>query len=120
MESVAKGAMEGGNHAALWHGRFEEGPDAQAVEFETSIYVDQRMAQDDITGSKAHVAMLGASGIIPQTQHKVVPIFCKKVKKLAFSIIYRVITFCAFRRINKPRQRCIQRAFITIITPKCN
>ena len=68
MESVAKGAMEGGNHAALWHGRFEEGPDAQAVEFETSIYEDQRMAQDDITGSKAHVAMLGASGIIPQNE----------------------------------------------------
>ena len=68
MESIAKGAMEGGNHAALWHGRFEEGPDAQAVEFETSIYVDQRMAQDDIAGSKAHVAMLGASGIIPQTE----------------------------------------------------
>ena len=68
MESTAKGAMEGGNHAALWHGRFEEGPDAQAVEFETSIYVDQRMAQDDIAGSKAHVAMLGASGIIPQTE----------------------------------------------------
>ena len=41
MESIAKGAMEGGNHAALWHGRFEEGPDAQAVEFETSIYVDK-------------------------------------------------------------------------------
>ena len=68
MESTAKGAMEGGNHAALWHGRFEEGPDAQAVEFETSIYVDQRMAQDDIAGSMAHVAMLGASGIIPQTE----------------------------------------------------
>lgn len=68
MESIAKGAMEGGNHAALWHGRFEKGPDAQAVEFETSIYVDQRMAQDDIAGSKAHVAMLGASGIIPQTE----------------------------------------------------
>ena len=68
MVSVGKGAIEGGNHAALWHGRFEEGPDAQAVEFETSIYVDQRMAQDDISGSKAHVAMLGACGIIPQQE----------------------------------------------------
>ena len=68
MEVTGKGAMEGGNHAALWHGRFEEGPDAQAVEFETSIYVDQRMAQDDIAGSKAHVAMLGACGIIPQQE----------------------------------------------------
>ena len=43
-----KGAMEGGNHAALWHGRFKEGPDAQAVAFETSIHVDERMALDDI------------------------------------------------------------------------
>lgn len=68
MGLVGKGAIEGGNHAALWHGRFEEGPDAQAVDFETSIYVDQRMAQDDIRGSKAHVAMLGASGIIPQEE----------------------------------------------------
>lgn len=68
MGVAGKGAMEGGNHAALWHGRFEEGPDAQAVEFETSIYVDQRMAQDDIHGSKAHVSMLGASGIIPQKE----------------------------------------------------
>ncbi len=68
MGATGKGAMEGGNHAALWHGRFEEGPDAQAVEFETSIHVDRRLAQDDIRGSKAHVAMLGASGIIPQEE----------------------------------------------------
>ncbi|MBR5867546.1 MAG: argininosuccinate lyase, partial [Spirochaetaceae bacterium] len=59
-----KGAIEGGNHAALWHGRFKEGPDAKAVEFETSIYVDERMAFDDIAGSKAHAKMLGESGII--------------------------------------------------------
>lgn len=53
-----------GNHAALWHGRFSEGPDRDAVEFETSIYVDSRMALDDITGSIAHVKMLGSRGII--------------------------------------------------------
>ena len=47
-----------GNHAALWHGRFSEGPDRDAVEFETSIYVDSRMALDDIAGSIAHVKML--------------------------------------------------------------
>lgn len=58
-------AISGGNHAALWHGRFKEGPDADAVAFETSIHVDERMAFDDISGSKAHVAMLGESGIIP-------------------------------------------------------
>ncbi len=61
-----KGALEGGNHAALWHGRFEQGPDAAAVAFETSIHADERMACDDIAGSKAHAAMLGRTGIIPQ------------------------------------------------------
>ncbi len=63
-----KGAMEGGNHAALWHGRFKEGPDAQAVAFETSIHVDERMALDDIRGSKAHAAMLAETGIIPREE----------------------------------------------------
>ena len=29
-------AISGGNHAALWHGRFKEGPDADAVAFEIS------------------------------------------------------------------------------------
>lgn len=58
------GTMTTDNHAALWHGRFEEGPDAQAVEFETSIFVDERMALDDIKGSIAHAKMLGAAKII--------------------------------------------------------
>ncbi len=61
-----KGAIEGGNHAALWHGRFTEGPNAAAVEFETSIHVDERMVFDDIVGSQAHVRMLGRTGIIAQ------------------------------------------------------
>ncbi len=52
------------NHAALWHGRFAEGPDAEAVAFETSIHVDERMALDDIRGSRAHAAMLSHAGII--------------------------------------------------------
>lgn len=68
MISQNKGAIEGGNHAALWHGRFKEGPDAQAVEFETSIHVDERMAFDDIFGSQAHAEMLGKAGIIPQEE----------------------------------------------------
>ncbi len=63
-----KTAIDGGNHAALWHGRFQEGPDAAAVEFETSIYADMRLAQDDITGSISHVSMLGKTGIIPDAE----------------------------------------------------
>ena len=58
------GTLTSDNHAALWHGRFEEGPDAAAVAFETSINVDERMALDDIKGSKAHAKMLSRAGII--------------------------------------------------------
>ncbi len=63
-----KSAIDGGNHAALWHGRFAEGPDAEAVEFETSIYADMRLAPDDIKGSIAHAKMLGKTGIIPSEE----------------------------------------------------
>lgn len=62
------GTLTTDNHAALWHGRFKEGPDAAAVEFETSIYVDERMAFDDIKGSKAHAKMLGETGIISKAE----------------------------------------------------
>ncbi|MBO4438953.1 MAG: argininosuccinate lyase [Spirochaetaceae bacterium] len=66
--SEKKSAVDGGNHAALWHGRFAEGPDAEAVAFETSIHVDSRMALDDIRGSIAHASMLGKTGIIPSEE----------------------------------------------------
>ena len=66
--SDSHGTMTNDNHAALWHGRFNEGPDAEAVAFETSIYVDERMALDDIRGSKAHAAMLGECGIIAKDE----------------------------------------------------
>ena len=62
------GALTSDNHAALWHGRFEEGPDADAVAFETSIAVDERMALDDIRGSIAHAQMLAHAKIISQTE----------------------------------------------------
>lgn len=62
------GTITTDNHAALWHGRFEEGPDAQAVAFETSIHVDERMALDDIQGSIAHAKMLAYSGIISKNE----------------------------------------------------
>jgi argininosuccinate lyase len=62
------GTITQDNHAALWHGRFEEGPDAQAVEFETSIYVDERMALDDIKGSIAHAKMLAFTKIISEDE----------------------------------------------------
>ena len=62
------GTLTSDNHAALWHGRFEEGPDADAVAFETSIHVDRRMAIDDVKGSAAHAKMLSKVGIISSSE----------------------------------------------------
>ena len=50
----------------LWAGRLAEIPQADAFAFQASINVDKRLVFDDITGSKAHAAMLGKQGIIPK------------------------------------------------------
>ncbi|MDR3147178.1 MAG: argininosuccinate lyase [Treponema sp.] len=49
----------------LWAGRLAEKPEREAFAFQASIAVDRRLAQDDIRGSRAHVAMLAAQSIIP-------------------------------------------------------
>ena len=71
-ENTPHGTITDNNHAALWHGRFAEGPDAAAVEFETSIHVDERMALDDIHGSMAHASMLSKQGIISAEENKAI------------------------------------------------
>ena len=48
----------------MWGGRFAAGPDAIMEAINASIGFDQRMATQDIHGSLAHAAMLGAAGII--------------------------------------------------------
>ena len=58
------GTITTDNHAALWHGRFLEGPDAAAVSFETSIKDDLRMAMVDIEGSINHAKMLNKQNLI--------------------------------------------------------
>ena len=52
--------------AQLWQGRFSKAVDSRVNDFNSSIRFDQRMARQDITGSMAHAAMLGAQGIIPE------------------------------------------------------
>ena len=49
----------------LWAGRLQQKPGDEAFAFQASIGVDKRLALDDITGSRAHVAMLGRQKIIP-------------------------------------------------------
>lgn len=75
------GALTNDNHKALWSGRFAEGPDAVAVEFETSIYVDERMALDDIHGSIAHAKMLGDTKIISKSESKQIIDGLKSIEK---------------------------------------
>jgi argininosuccinate lyase len=48
----------------MWGGRFEAGPDAIMEVINASIAFDKRMAVQDIAGSRAHAAMLAATGII--------------------------------------------------------
>ncbi|MBR4005355.1 MAG: argininosuccinate lyase, partial [Treponema sp.] len=74
-------ALTDDNHKALWSGRFAEGPDAAAVEFETSIYVDERMAFDDIHGSMAHAKMLGEQGIISREESSQIVEGLKSIEK---------------------------------------
>ncbi len=50
----------------LWTGRTSGITDSAADDFNSSIRVDSRMYAEDIAGSAAHAAMLGARGIISQ------------------------------------------------------
>lgn len=84
LKSVKKAkhsAITDDNHKALWSGRFAEGPDAAAVEFETSIHVDERMALDDIHGSIAHATMLGEQNIIPKKESAQIVKGLKQIEK---------------------------------------
>ena len=48
----------------MWGGRFAGGPDAIMQAINSSIGFDKRLYVQDIDGSRAHAAMLGATGIL--------------------------------------------------------
>jgi argininosuccinate lyase len=48
----------------MWGGRFSQGPSAIMREINASIPFDKALWRQDIAASKAHVAMLGAQGIV--------------------------------------------------------
>ena len=52
----------------MWAGRTSGETDRIADDFNSSIRFDSRMFRQDITGSMAHAAMLGAKGIITQSE----------------------------------------------------
>ena len=48
----------------LWHGRFGAAPADELLAFTESLSFDRRLAPDDIAGSRAHVRMLVAVGLL--------------------------------------------------------
>jgi argininosuccinate lyase len=48
----------------MWGGRFAAGPDAIMEAINASIGFDKRLAAQDVAGSRAHAAMLAATGIV--------------------------------------------------------
>ena len=58
-----KMGSKGGSNS-MWGGRFAEGPSSIMREINASIPFDKALWRQDIAASKAHVAMLGAQGIV--------------------------------------------------------
>ena len=56
----------------MWGGRFASGPDAIMTAINASIGFDQRLYAQDIAGSRAHAAMLSATGIITDSDAKAI------------------------------------------------
>jgi argininosuccinate lyase len=50
--------------STLWHGRFEAGPAEELLAFTVSLPYDQRLAVDDLAGSRAHVRGLARAGVL--------------------------------------------------------
>jgi argininosuccinate lyase len=60
-------------------GRFEKGMDPAFAKFNASIAFDKRLAEHDITGSIAHVKMLGMEGILSPEEAQEIEIGLVKV-----------------------------------------
>jgi argininosuccinate lyase len=58
------GPGEEGKANALWGGRFAGGPADVMAAINVSIGFDKRMAAEDLAGSRAHLAMLEAAGLV--------------------------------------------------------
>lgn len=58
--------------AQLWGGRFTKETDKLVYNFNASISFDQKFYEQDIRGSKAHVAMLARQGILTAEEEKAI------------------------------------------------
>ena len=64
--------MNDKNSNKMWGGRFSVSPSEVMEEINASVAYDQRFAEQDIRGSKAHAAMLATQGIITKTDAKTI------------------------------------------------
>ena len=58
--------------STLWHGRFDGGPAEALLAYTVSLPYDQRLAQHDIQGSRAHVRGLHRSGLLDDEELKAI------------------------------------------------
>jgi argininosuccinate lyase len=65
----------------LWHGRFGEPPAEELLDFTVSLPFDRRLAADDLTGSRAHVAMLARVGLISENERAVIATALNRVEE---------------------------------------
>ena len=54
--------------AQLWGGRFTKSTDQMVYEFNASISFDQKLFEQDLRGSRAHVKMLSKVGVITESE----------------------------------------------------
>jgi argininosuccinate lyase len=52
----------------LWHGRLSGGMADVVMEYSSSLHYDQRLALDDLAGSRAHVRGLGRGGLLTEDE----------------------------------------------------
>ncbi|MGM0219121.1 argininosuccinate lyase [Enterococcus sp. AZ126] len=67
--------------AKLWGGRFEGKNEAWIDAFGASIAFDQKLAQQDITGSLAHVKMLAKTGILTEEEAEQITLGLTTIQK---------------------------------------
>jgi argininosuccinate lyase len=57
-----------GPGGTLWHGRFGTGPADELLAYTVSLPFDQRLARDDLDGSRAHVRGLARIGVLSEAE----------------------------------------------------
>ena len=67
--------------ATMWHGRFGADPSASLQALNDSLHFDQRMFQQDIDGSRAHVRMLCEVGLLEPSERDEIVAALKRVSE---------------------------------------